>query len=86
MPARINLVPGWQKENNLSRPAINADDRMFAATRSYWSGAVNSSREAARTVRETEAFFLSEYYSTLTNVDGRMLLNRLRKEFGENEL
>ena len=45
-----------------------------------------SSREAARTVRETEAFFLSEYYSTLTNVDGRMLLNRLRKEFGENEL
>ena len=42
--------------------------------------------EANRTVAETEAFFLSQYYCTLTTYDGRTLLNRLRKEIGENEL
>ena len=42
--------------------------------------------EANRTVAETEAFFLSQYYGTLTTYDGRTLLNRLRKEYGEDEL
>ena len=42
--------------------------------------------EAKKTVAETEAFFLSDYYSRLTAYSGRALLNRLRKEFGEDEL
>ena len=42
--------------------------------------------EAKKTVAETEAFFLSKYYCTLTTYSGRTLLNRLRKEFGEDEL
>ena len=42
--------------------------------------------EAKQTVAETEAFFLSNYYCTLTTYSGRTLLNRLRKEFGEDEL
>ena len=37
--------------------------------------------EARETVRETESFFLSEYYATLTRVDGAWLLRRLREEF-----
>ena len=36
--------------------------------------------EARETVRETESFFLSEYYATLTKVDGAWLLRRLREE------
>ena len=37
--------------------------------------------EARETVRETESFFLSEYYATLTRVDGAWLLRRLKEEF-----
>ena len=36
--------------------------------------------EARETVRETESFFLSEYYATLTKVDGAWLLRRLKEE------
>ena len=36
--------------------------------------------EAWALKRETEAFFLSEYYMFLTEVDGEYLLERLRKE------
>ena len=42
--------------------------------------------ETRQTVAETEAFFLSKYYCTLTTYNGSTLLNRLRKEFGEDEL
>ena len=34
--------------------------------------------DAQRTVRETEQFFLSDTYKTLTTYDGRTLLNRLK--------
>ena len=43
-------------------------------------------RDAAQTVAEAEAFFLSEYYSALTTCNGKTLLNRLRKEFEDDEL
>ena len=36
--------------------------------------------EARETVRETESFFLSAYYATLTKVDGAWLLRRLKEE------
>ena len=36
--------------------------------------------EARETVRETESFFLSDYYATLTRVDGAWLLRRLKEE------
>ena len=42
--------------------------------------------EARETVRETESFFLSEYYATLTKVDGAWLLRRLREEFPSVEV
>lgn len=42
--------------------------------------------EARETVRETESFFLSEYYATLTRVDGAWLLRRLREEFPSVEV
>lgn len=32
-------------------------------------------------VEDCEAFFLSEWFSTLTAVDGRMLLTKLQEEF-----
>ncbi len=32
-----------------------------------------------------ELFFLSDWYCTLTNVDGRMILERLKKEEDEND-
>ena len=38
--------------------------------------------ESAKLIAEgCEAFFLSEWFSTLTNVDGRMLLTKLQEEF-----
>ena len=36
--------------------------------------------DAQRTVRETEQFFLSDTYKTLTTYDGQTLLNRLKSE------
>ena len=39
-----------------------------------------ASREAAETVRETESFFLSEYYAALSEYDGQTLLRRLKEE------
>ena len=42
--------------------------------------------EARETVRETESFFLSEYYATLTKVDGAWLLGRLKDEFPSVEV
>ena len=42
--------------------------------------------EARETVRETESFFLSEYYATLTKVDGAWLLRRLKEEFPSVEV
>ena len=39
-----------------------------------------SHRLAKRISRETEEFFLSLWYAQLTDVDGRYLLNRLRRE------
>lgn len=38
------------------------------------------SKEAEDEVAELEEFFRSSYYRTLTNVDGEMLMERLRKE------
>ena len=36
--------------------------------------------EAISTVKETEAFFLSEFYTTLTTYNGKTLLKRLKEE------
>ena len=36
--------------------------------------------EAISTVKETEAFFLSEFYTTLTTNNGKTLLKRLKEE------
>ena len=38
------------------------------------------SMEALETVRETEDFFLSGYFQTLTKLEGRDLLERLKRE------
>ncbi|MBP3210194.1 MAG: hypothetical protein J6M64_09875 [Oscillospiraceae bacterium] len=38
--------------------------------------------DALSTIRETEKFFLSAYYATLTTYDGEILLNRLKEEAG----
>ena len=37
-------------------------------------------REAKETVEEVERFLLSDWYSTLTEVDGEFLLRKLREE------
>ena len=37
--------------------------------------------EAKDTVRETEEFFLSEFYALLTTYDGETLLYRLKEEY-----
>ena len=63
---------------------IQAAEDFRAAQRILQADPENA--EAKKTVAETEAFFLSEYYSRLTAYSGRKLLNRLRKEFGEDEL
>ena len=52
-----------------------------------WREAMESLRrhpdneEAKDTVRETEEFFLSEFYALLTTYDGETLLNRLKEEY-----
>ena len=52
-----------------------------------WRGAMEILRnhpynaEAKDTVRETEEFFLSEFYALLTTYDGETLLNRLKEEY-----
>ena len=38
--------------------------------------------DALSTIRETEKFFLSAYYATLTTYDGETLLQRLKEEAG----
>ena len=38
---------------------------------------------AEKTKKECEAFFLSDWYTELTDLDGEYLLNRLKKEAGE---
>lgn len=38
------------------------------------------SRSAAAAVHEMERFFCSEWYETLTSVDGEMLIRKLREE------
>ena len=38
--------------------------------------------DATSTIRETEKFFLSAYYATLTTYDGETLLKRLKEEAG----
>ena len=40
-----------------------------------------SDAAAKRRMRETEEFFLSEFYMLLTTYDGRTLLRRLKEEF-----
>ena len=38
--------------------------------------------EAQKTMREVEAFFLSDWFMQMTNVDGEKILKRLQKEVG----
>ena len=38
------------------------------------------SRSAMATVKEMERFFRSDWYETLTSVDGEMLIRKLREE------
>lgn len=38
--------------------------------------------EAQKTMREVEAFFLSDWFMQMTNVDGEKILKRLQKEAG----
>ena len=38
------------------------------------------SRPAMATVKEMERFFRSDWYETLTSVDGEMLIRKLREE------
>ncbi|MBQ9461545.1 MAG: hypothetical protein IJU51_06485 [Clostridia bacterium] len=37
-------------------------------------------KDAKRTVSEVERFFRSDWYKTLTSVDGELLINKLREE------
>ena len=41
----------------------------------------STDREAREMVKETEAFFLSDYCMLLTKLDGSEILERLKKEF-----
>ena len=51
---------------------------------SDWRDAVRHPKGSkSRLVREeTEAFFLSDWFAMLTNVDGKWLLDKLKKESG----
>ena len=52
-----------------------------------WRAAVRHLRKhptsmaAKKCIRETETFFLSEYFTLLTNYNGHTLLRRLKEEF-----
>lgn len=39
-------------------------------------------RSAMSQINDLELFFKSSYYSSLTNVDGYYIVNRIRKEYG----
>lgn len=53
---------------------------VLQAVKDYRDALKNNNKGAKITIREVEAFFRSDWYKVLTNIDGEMLIRELRKE------
>lgn len=53
---------------------------IFQAVVDYKRALKSKKKEAKWTVRECEKFFRSDYYRTLTNVDGELIISKIRGE------
>ena len=82
----VSLAETEQWKENERFPWQELANAVIIQAVEDWREAANylrkhpASREAAEMVRETESFFLSEYYAMLTDYDGQTLLRRLKEE------